>query len=92
DTGPLHLACAVGTPTIAIFGPESPLLFGPRGSQHRVISRGLACSPCLNIYNGRTVTCRFAVTRCVAEIGVDEVLAAALARLAPGVTPTGAAR
>jgi len=87
DTGPLHLACAVGTPTVAIFGPESPVLFGPRGPQHRVISRGLACSPCLNIYNGRTVRCRYATTRCVAEIGVATVLEAALAQLAAGERP-----
>jgi ADP-heptose:LPS heptosyltransferase len=92
DTGPLHLACAVGTPTVSIFGPESPLLFGPRGPQHRVISRGLACSPCLNVYNGRTVSCRFAVTRCVAEIGVDVVLAAALAQLAADARQAGLAR
>lgn len=81
DTGPLHLACAVGTPTIAIFGPETPTLFGPRGDRHRVISRGLACSPCLNVYNGRTVSCRFAVTRCVTEITVEQVLQAVLERL-----------
>lgn len=82
DTGPLHLACAVGTPTVAIFGPESPTLFGPRGPQHRVVSRGLACSPCLNVHNGRTVSCRYETTRCVAEIGVLEVLSAALQQLA----------
>jgi ADP-heptose:LPS heptosyltransferase len=83
DTGPLHLACAVGTPTVSIFGPESPTLFGPRGPQHRILSRNLACSPCLNIYNGRSVSCRYATTRCVAEIGVETVASAALAQLGP---------
>lgn len=82
DTGPLHLACAVGTPTIAIFGPETPTLFGPRGPRHRVVYKGLACSPCLNIHNGRTVHCRFAITRCVTEISVDEVLAVVREQLA----------
>ncbi|HEY9723529.1 MAG TPA: glycosyltransferase family 9 protein, partial [Oscillatoriaceae cyanobacterium] len=82
DTGPLHLACAVGTPTVAIFGPETPTLFGPRGPRHRVVTKGLACSPCLNIYNGRTVHCRFAITRCVTEISVEEVLAVAREQLA----------
>lgn len=81
DTGPLHLACAVGTPTVAIFGPETPTLFGPRGAQHRIIYKNLACSPCLNIYNGRSVKCRFAVTHCVADITVIEVLAAARGQL-----------
>jgi lipopolysaccharide heptosyltransferase II len=81
DTGPLHLASAVGTPTVAIFGPESPSLFGPRGAQHRIVYKNLACSPCLNIYNGRSVKCRFAVTHCVADITVIEVLAAARSQL-----------
>lgn len=81
DTGPLHLASAVGTPTVAIFGPETPTLFGPRGPQHRIIYKNLACSPCLNIYNGRSVKCRFATTHCVTDISVGEVTAAARAQL-----------
>jgi lipopolysaccharide heptosyltransferase II len=90
DTGPLHLACAVGTPTVAIFGPESPLLFGPRGTHHQVVYKGLACSPCLNIYNGRTVHCPYAVTHCVADLSVATVLAATLAQLERARTPVHA--
>lgn len=81
DTGPLHLASAVGTPTVAIFGPETPTLFGPRGPQHRVVYRNLACSPCLNIYNGRSVNCRFDTPICVTGITVGEVLQAARQQL-----------
>lgn len=81
DTGPLHLASSVGTPTVGIFGPETPSLFGPRGPQHRVIYKNLACSPCLNIYNGRSVKCRFATPRCVAEITVSDVLIVAKQQL-----------
>ncbi|MEB3221137.1 MAG: glycosyltransferase family 9 protein [Candidatus Sericytochromatia bacterium] len=76
DTGPLHLACAVGTPTVSIFGPETPVLFGPRGPHHRIVYRGLACSPCLNVHNGRTVRCPYAVTHCVEGLPVEAVLAA----------------
>ena len=76
DTGPLHLACASGARTVSIFGPETPVLFGPRGPQHRIVTKGLACSPCLNIYNGRSVSCRFSTPRCVSELDVSEVLAA----------------
>jgi lipopolysaccharide heptosyltransferase II len=90
DTGPLHLACAVGTPTVAIFGPESPLLFGPRGARHQVVYQGLACSPCLNVYNGRSVSCRYAVTHCVADLSVSTVLAATLAQLERARTPVHA--
>jgi ADP-heptose:LPS heptosyltransferase len=64
----------VGTPTVAIFGPETPTLFGPRGPQHRIVYKNLACSPCLNVFNGRSVKCRFATTHCVADISVSEVL------------------
>ncbi|MFP5501037.1 MAG: glycosyltransferase family 9 protein, partial [Candidatus Sericytochromatia bacterium] len=83
DTGPLHLACAIGTPTVAIFGPETPVLFGPRGPKHRVVYKNLACSPCLNVYNGRSVKCRFATPLCV-EISVSEVLTAVRSQLEGG--------
>jgi lipopolysaccharide heptosyltransferase II len=91
DTGPLHLACAVGTPTVAIFGPETPVLFGPRGPQHRIVYRGLACSPCLGVHNGRTVSCPYRTTHCVDGIAVAEVLAAARAMLEAGEAAGSAA-
>jgi heptosyltransferase I len=47
DSGPMHLAAAVGTPVIALFGPTNPARTGPYGSGHTVISAGLPCSPCL---------------------------------------------
>ncbi len=37
DSGPMHMAAAVGTPTLALFGPTDPLRVGPYGSQHRVL-------------------------------------------------------
>ena len=37
DSGPMHMAAAIGTPTLALFGPTSPLRTGPYGKQHRVI-------------------------------------------------------
>ena len=37
DSGPMHMAAAIGTPTLALFGPTSPKRTGPYGSQHRVI-------------------------------------------------------
>ncbi len=37
DSGPMHMAAAIGTPTLALFGPTAPLRTGPYGSQHRVI-------------------------------------------------------
>ena len=48
DSGPLHLAVAVGTPTVHLFGPSDPVLFGPWGdpARHRVIQSPWDCAPC----------------------------------------------
>ena len=46
DTGPMHMAAAMGSPVVAIFGPTSPLRTGPYGTKHRVVRAGLGCSPC----------------------------------------------
>lgn len=46
DSGPMHLAAAVGTPCVAVFGPTDPARFGPWGSSHRVVERSLPCRPC----------------------------------------------
>jgi heptosyltransferase-1 len=46
DTGPLHLAAAVGTPTVALFGPSNPTRNGPYGPGHRVLQHKLPCSNC----------------------------------------------
>ncbi len=48
DSGPLHLAVAVGTPTVGLFGPVSPGRFGPWGppERHRVVMADYPCAPC----------------------------------------------
>ena len=46
DSGPMHIAAAVGTPTVALFGPTDPKRTGPYGKGHTVISLGMPCSPC----------------------------------------------
>lgn len=58
DSGPLHIAAALGTQTISFFGPESPLLYGPVGDNHTVFYAGIYCSPCLNVYNAKTALCK----------------------------------
>jgi heptosyltransferase I len=47
DSGPMHLAAAVGTPVVALFGPTDPARTGPYGAGHTIIRAGLDCSPCL---------------------------------------------
>jgi len=46
DTGPLHLAAAMGTPTVALFGPSNPQRNGPYGPGHMVLHHMLPCSNC----------------------------------------------
>jgi heptosyltransferase-2/heptosyltransferase-3 len=48
DSGPLHLAVAMGTPSVALFGPIDPVRFGPWGDpeRHRFVATRMACAPC----------------------------------------------
>jgi 3-deoxy-D-manno-octulosonic-acid transferase/heptosyltransferase-1 len=46
DSGPMHLAAALGTPVVALFGPTAPWRTGPYGRGHRVIRSPSSCSPC----------------------------------------------
>jgi heptosyltransferase-1 len=69
DSGPMHIAAAVGTPLVALFGPTDPVRTGPYGPGHRVIRRGLACMPCFRK--------RCDTKQCMREIAVEEVLTAA---------------
>ncbi len=65
DTGPLHLAAALGKKTVALFGPTAPWRTGPYGDGHRVIFKGLSCSPCFK----KSCLKR----RCLKEITPEEV-------------------
>ncbi len=46
DTGPMHIAAAMGCPVAAIFGPTDPLRTGPYGKGHCVIQEKVDCGPC----------------------------------------------
>jgi ADP-heptose:LPS heptosyltransferase len=48
DSGPLHLAVAVSTPSVRLYGPTDTAIFGPWGSpaRHVALAAGLACAPC----------------------------------------------
>jgi heptosyltransferase I len=48
DTGPLHVAAAVGTPTISIFGPTDPRVYTPEGEGHIALTSSAACKGCHN--------------------------------------------
>jgi ADP-heptose:LPS heptosyltransferase len=77
DSGPLHLAAAVGSPTVRLYGPTDPAVFGPRGDpgRQRVLQAGLPCQPCGNIV---APPCGAQSTpACLRVIGVEQVTAAA---------------
>ena len=46
DTAALHIAAAVGIPTVGLFGPSSWTNWAPRGRDHLVVKKGLSCQPC----------------------------------------------
>ncbi len=46
DSGPMHLAAAVGTPVVALFGPTDPRKVGPYGPGHATIAKPVDCSSC----------------------------------------------
>jgi len=76
DSGPLHLAVAIGTPTIHLFGPADSRRFGPYGdpSRHRVIQSDWPCSPCNRLDFPSEELAEHA---CMSRISVDEVSAVA---------------
>ncbi len=66
DTGPMHLAAAVGTPVAALFGPTAPWRTGPFGNNHQIIRAELECSPCFKRQCG--------TMDCMRQISVQQVL------------------
>jgi lipopolysaccharide heptosyltransferase II len=70
DTGPMHLAAAVGTPVVALFGPTAPWRTGPFGKKNRIVRTEIACSPCFK-RKCPTNECmaRISVSRVLSEIG-----------------------
>lgn len=62
DTGPLHLAAAVGTPTCSIYRSSDGLRSGPRGVQHMIVQVPMACTPCFKTSCPDDEICRMALT------------------------------
>ena len=75
DSGPAHIAAALGRPTLALFGPTSPIRWAPQGPRARFVSLGLPCSPCSN-YGGRE--CPLGTHACLREMSVGTVFGQAL--------------
>jgi heptosyltransferase I len=68
DSGPMHLAAAVETPVIALFGPTDPVRTGPYGAGHTIIRAELSCSPCF--------LKKCSTKKCMEDISPQQVFAA----------------
>ena len=79
DTGPLHLADALGTPTVGLFGPNTPHRYGPRRAGSVALHADLPCSPCLDDRHMKHSSCRHYA--CMTSLAVDDVAGACRAIL-----------
>jgi heptosyltransferase-2 len=77
DSGPMHLAAALGIPCLSIFGPTDPRRTSPVGDAHRVLYTDRWCSPCFRR------RCPLLRHRCMRDITVGEVTQQAIQMLAP---------
>jgi len=57
DSAPIHIAAAVGTPFLALFGPTDPSRHALPGKNHKVIRKKIPCSPCYNRYCNKGYLC-----------------------------------
>ena len=72
DTGTMHLATALGTPVVALFGPTDPSLTGPYSGKilHRELLSGVDCQPCV----GTPLQKKCTFNRCMSELGPERVI------------------
>ena len=70
DSGPLHVAAALGIPTVGVFGPTGVALKLPPGDNVQSANLGIPCSPC---YFGRFKGCIFDNLKCFDELHSDVV-------------------
>ena len=82
DTAPMHIASAVGTPVIALFGPSGEFNWGPLGNGHVVIKKDWECRPC-----GEAGCQGSKRSRCLEEISEEEVIKEAFRLLAEAEKP-----
>ncbi len=83
DTGPMHVAAAVGTPVVAVFGPSDPTRYAPSDPDHRIVRIDLPCSPC-NRIRLPPARCVGHTPDCLEGIDADRVYRAALDAIARG--------
>ena len=78
DGGPGHFAALTPIPSLLLYGPETPALYGPLSERAENLWLGLSCSPCLTAYNHRSSPCD-GDNQCLKRILPERVLARARA-------------
>jgi len=94
DTSTMHMACAVGTPSVTVFGPSDPArYFSGRGPRHVVVRADLWCAPCNLIRKPPEECAGPGPPECLRLVGAHEVYAHAerLLREVGGYVPAAAA-
>lgn len=81
DSGIMHLAASLNLPLVALFGPQSPVKFGPWGKNSRVIYSNFSCSPCKQKFFKECTPSPRNRPECVEAITVDQVYDTACALL-----------
>jgi ADP-heptose:LPS heptosyltransferase len=71
DSGPSHFSSLTPIEAVVLFGPETPELYGVRRPKTHILWAGLACSPCVNVFNHRFSPCTN--NRCMQAITLDQV-------------------
>jgi ADP-heptose:LPS heptosyltransferase len=88
DSGPVHVASAVGTPVVAIFGPSNERMwrpYPPNDPRHQVVREALACAPCIHRGHSFGTPEGCAARTCLAILEPSSVVAAAQRALQAGV-------
>lgn len=85
DSGPMHLAAAVGTPVVALFGSQNATVWGPPGLRHTVLQAPLPCQNCVS--PSECVPEDSYRNYCVRRLSVDQVFAAVQEKMIPRGLP-----
>lgn len=73
DSGPIHIAAGFATPTVGLYGPETPIVYGPCNPNAISLYKELYCSPCINVLDNKSYADCSEIA-CMNSITVDEVL------------------
>ncbi len=78
DSGPMHIAAAVDTPVVGIYGPSNPANFRPYGQGHQIVRTTLPCAPCFYLIGGTPLWMRplCSSCKCLEATDIEQVLGA----------------